>query len=31
MYKPILIDHPLNYEEKDLLVAFGGLFEGFSG
>lgn len=31
MYKPILIDHPLNYEEKDLLVAFGDLFEGFSG
>lgn len=31
MFKPILIDHPLNYEEKDLLVAFGSLFEGFSG
>lgn len=30
MFKPILIDHPLNYEKKDLLVAFGDLFEGFS-
>lgn len=31
MFKPILIDHPLNHEEKNLLTAFGYLFEGFSG
>lgn len=29
LFKPILIDHPFNHEEKDLLVACSDLFEGF--
>ncbi|MBD9428253.1 hypothetical protein IB232_23230 [Pseudomonas sp. PDM15] len=29
LYKPVLIDHPLNHEERDILVAYNDLFEEF--